>query len=164
MKGVAVLAALLPLLARAEVRIVAPDWSGIRAPFIEEPVLVKVGVNGSGGPMIVESAEPLPDNVVRALEQSRFNDKKFNGKVAGLTIRVRRPLSEPGMRTLTPDWRTPENHSELRAAKDYSEKEVGRLEKKAQREPDKYVLGSLLSYYTLSQQVDPLLQSAAAKN
>src|SRR3569833_2402215 len=103
MKGVAVLAALLPLLARAEVRIVAPDWSGIRAPFIEETVLVKVGVNGSGGPMIVESAEPLPDTVVRALEQSRFNDKKFNGKVAGLTIRVRRPLSEPGMRTLAPD-------------------------------------------------------------
>ena len=142
--------AISPLVLSAQVRIVAPDWTGLNAPYIEDPVPVQIAVDRSGSAVFLNAPDPLPDNVVSSIEQSRFNEKQFLAKNVELTIVVRRALTEGRERLLMPDWAHPDDVNQLRAAQKYSEKEVTRLERKAEHSEDEQTFASLLAYYTLS--------------
>src|SRR5690349_3531670 len=146
--------AISPLVLSPQVRIVAPDWANLNGPYIDDPVPVRIAVDGSGFAMFLNAPDPLPDNVVRSIEQSRFNEKQFLGKNLELTIIVRRALTEGRERLLMPDWDHPDNINQLRAAQKYSEKEITRLERKAKLSEDKQIFASLLAYYTLSPAAD----------
>ncbi|NUQ29499.1 MAG: hypothetical protein HOQ35_13430 [Acidobacteriaceae bacterium] len=150
---------MLPLVLSAQVRVVAPDWTNLNAPYIEDPVPAQIAINDSGHAAVVNAPDPLPDNVVASIEQSRFNEKQYLGKVVGLTIVVRRALTEGRERLLMPDWAHPDNINQLRAAQKYSAKEVTRLERKAEYTEDEQIFASLLAYYTLSLAPDPAIAS-----
>ena len=149
--------AVSPFVLSAQVRIVAPDWTNLNAPYIEELVPVRIAVDGSGSAVFLNAPDPLPDNVVTSIEQSRFNEKQFLGKSVELTIVVRRALTEGRERLLMPDWAHPDDINQLRAAQKYSEKEVTRLERKAEHSEDRQIFASLLAYYTLSAAPDPAI-------
>ena len=90
MKLTLVLLAVSPLVLSAQVRIVAPDWTKLNGPYIEDPVPVQIAVDGSGSAVFLNTSDPLPNNVVNSIEQSRFNEKQYLGKGLELTIVVRR--------------------------------------------------------------------------
>lgn len=104
MKSTLAVLLMWPLVLSAEVRIVAPDWSAVNGPYIEDPVPVQIVVNGAGSAVFVTAPDPLPDNVLSSIEQSRFDDKRYLGKVVELTILVRRALTEGREQLLMPDW------------------------------------------------------------
>lgn len=107
--------------------------------------------------MFVTTPDPLPDNVLSSIEQSRFDDKRYLGKAVELTILVRRALADGREQLLMPDWAHPDDTNQLRAAQKYSQKEVTHLERKAEHSEDSQVFASLLAYYTLSQTPDPAI-------
>jgi hypothetical protein len=71
---------ILPLILSAQVRVVAPDWTNLNAPYIEDPVPVQVAINGSGHAAVVNAPDPLPDNVVTSIERSCFNERQYLGE------------------------------------------------------------------------------------
>lgn len=149
--------AILPLVLSAQIRIIPPDWTNLSSPYIEDPVPVQIAVDARGSAVFVNAPDPLPDNVVTSIEQSRFNEKQFLGKAVQLTIVVRRPLTEGRERLLMPDWVHPDDMNQLRAAQKYSGKEVTRLERRAKHSEDRQTFASLLAYYTLSTDPDPVI-------